>query len=58
MKPVENRVCVYVCVNYMNAARKGLRYMHGRKNRGRDSHIFMIFRTKATKANCYKKLIP
>lgn len=56
MKPVENRVCVYVCVNssnYMNAARKGLRYMHGTNDRGRDSHIF---RTKATKANCYKNL--
>lgn len=59
MKPVENRVCVYVCVNssnYRNAARKGLRYMGGRKNRGSDSHIFRIFRTKATKANCHKNL--
>lgn len=51
MKPVENRACAYVCVNssnYMNAARKGLRHMHATKDRGRDSHIFMIFRTKAT----------
>ena len=40
----------------MNVAGKGLMYMGGRKNRGRESGVFVIFRIKATEANYYENI--